>query len=65
MEVAAHAVTKAELAGMEKQRDKMSVQADATNAQLQANTISYQKRQSQFEQQKGALEASSYFSSCQ
>lgn len=57
-EVAAHAATREELASLEKQKSALSVQVDASKAQLQANSISSQKRQSQFEQQKSALEAS-------
>lgn len=57
-EESAHRATRAELADVEKERATLSVQVDASKAQLQANTISSQKRQSQFEQQKGALEAS-------
>ena len=58
-EAAAHAETKGQMAAMAKQNSMLSVQADASRAQLQANSISYQKRQSQFEQQKSALEVSS------
>ena len=57
-EESAHGATKTELADVEKQRATLSVQIDASKAQLQANSISMQKRLSQFEQQKGALEAS-------
>ncbi len=56
-EESAHKATKAELADVEKQRATLSVQVDASKAQLQANSISSQKRQAQFEQQKGSLEA--------
>ena len=64
-EESAHGATRAELADVEKQRVTLSVQIDASKAQLQANSISLQKRQSQFEQQKGALEASFQIMLCQ
>ena len=44
------------MASLKKQIAGLSVQAEAARAQLQAHSISSQKRTSQFEQQKAALE---------
>ena len=55
--------THVQVASLKKQIAGLSVQAEAARAQLQAHSISSQKRTSQFEQQKAALEVKTGLSS--